>query len=108
MDHGYDERPKDRDARAKEHLLSILETLSNKDAFEIFVLTADGINARTDVLDEYHFTRKRYYVRLKRLLDLGLVQKESKKYVHTPLGRLVHETLVKNLGSALLIGHVRN
>lgn len=102
LDHQYENSPADQNVRAREHLLAILETLSNKDAFEIFGLAADGIYARTDVLDEYHFTRKRYYVRLKRLLELGLVQKDSRKYVHTSLGRVVYETLVKNLGTVLL------
>jgi predicted transcriptional regulator len=96
--------PGDKRQSARERLLSILAALSNKDSFEIFMLAASGIDATTDVLREHQFSRKRYYVRLKKLSDLGLIHKESKRYRHTILGGKVYESLVRTLAEAVSYG----
>lgn len=87
---------------AKTKVLAILAALSNKDSLEIFTLALDGLDATTEILKQGHFTKKRYYVRLKELVDLGLLHKLSGKYVHTLLGKKVYEDSVKTLEEAVL------
>lgn len=77
----------------REFLLSVLSALANRDSLEIFELASRGLEATTGVLEKHGFTRKRYYVHLKELVDLGLICKDSRKYVHTEFGRRVHSSL---------------
>ena len=65
----------------------IFSTLANEDALRIFSLAANGIEASKSVLAEHHFSKKRYYVRLGELVDIGLVTKEKGVYKHTPFGQ---------------------
>jgi len=81
---------------------NIYSALSNGDSLRIFNLAADGIDASTSVLEKYQFTKKRYYGRLKELVDLGLVAKEDGEYRHTALGRIVFESQVKDLERILV------
>jgi hypothetical protein len=81
---------------------NIYSALSNTDSLRIFNLAADGIDASTSVLEKYQFTKKRYYGRLKELVDLGLVTKEDGEYKHTMLGNLVYESQVRDLEQILL------
>jgi hypothetical protein len=84
-----------------EQMRAIHSALSNKDALRIFNMAAEGINASLDVLSANNFTKKRYYVRLKELLELGLVYKDKGVYRHTALGTLIFENQVKNLRQIL-------
>ena len=86
------------ETRARE----IHSALSNSDSLRIFNLAADGIDASTSVLEKHQFTKKRYYGRLKELVDLGLVFKENGEYKQTKLGSMVFENQVKNLDQILL------
>jgi hypothetical protein len=81
---------------------NIYSALSNGDSLRIFNLAADGIDASTSVLEKYQFTKKRYYGRLKELVDLGLIVKEDGEYRHTQLGSLVFQSQVKDLEQILL------
>ena len=83
-------------------VLSILSALGNGDSFEIFVLAYNGLDATTEILKRGHFTRKRYYVRLRELVELGLLHKLSGKYVHTLLGKKVYEDSIKRLEQAVI------
>jgi hypothetical protein len=86
------------ETRARE----IHSALSNSDSIRIFNLAADGIDASTRVLEKHQFTKKRYYGRLKELVDLGLVFKENGEYKQTKLGNMVFENQVKSLDQILL------
>jgi predicted transcriptional regulator len=90
--------PPEIETRARE----IHSALSNGDSLRIFNLAADGIDASTSVLQKHQFTKKRYYGRLKELVDLGLIIKENGEYRHTELGNLIFENQVKNLEQILL------
>jgi hypothetical protein len=81
---------------------NIYSALSNGDSLRIFNLAAQGIDASTSVLAKYQFTKKRYYGRLKELVDLGLIAKEDGEYRHTMLGRMVFKSQVRNLEQILL------
>lgn len=87
---------------------NIHSALSNSDSLRIFNLAADGIDASTSVLEKYQFSKKRYYGRLKELVDLGLIAKEDGEYRHTSLGTLVYESQVRDLEQILLSrGNIR-
>ncbi|MGI0092237.1 MAG: hypothetical protein ACREBS_11070 [Nitrososphaerales archaeon] len=81
--------------------IDIYAILSNRDSFDIFCLASSGIHATTRILAEYKFSKKRYYVRLKELIETGLVQKEGRFYRHTTLGTIVYENQVKGLLQSL-------
>jgi hypothetical protein len=80
----------------------IHSALSNSDSLRIFNLAAEGIDASTSVLEKYQFTKKRYYGRLKELVDLGLVFKNGGEYKHTSLGSTIFDNQVKNLEQILV------
>ncbi|MGI0091479.1 MAG: hypothetical protein ACREBS_07205, partial [Nitrososphaerales archaeon] len=77
--------------------MRIHSALANKDSFRIFGLAARGIDASRDVLARHDFSKKRYYVRLKELVDLGLVAKDEGVYRHTALGSIIYENQVSSL-----------
>ncbi len=87
--------------REKEFIIAILSALANRDSLEIFELASHGLDATTSVLEEHGFTRKRYYVHLKELVDLGLICKDSRKYIHTALGRKVYTSLIQSLEDSI-------
>ncbi|MDA4111011.1 MAG: hypothetical protein OK439_00620 [Thaumarchaeota archaeon] len=80
----------------------IHSALSNSDSLRIFNLAAEGIDASTSVLEKHQFTKKRYYGRLKELVDLGLVFKKEGEYKHTVLGSMIFENQVKSLEQILV------
>ena len=91
----YEKQPREKNHQPYANLIFL--TLSNEDALKIFELAAKGIDATASVLYENHFTKKRYYVRLRKLVEMGLVVKENGSYSHTPLGSIVYENQVASL-----------
>ncbi|MBI2127289.1 MAG: hypothetical protein HYU02_08285 [Thaumarchaeota archaeon] len=87
------------DRARKIHLL-----LSNSDASLIFSLGSKGIPASLSILEKYKFSKKRYYTRLKELLDLGLIFKDKEFYRHTAIGALIYENAVDGL-KHILVNH---
>ncbi|MDA4130560.1 MAG: hypothetical protein OK457_07295, partial [Thaumarchaeota archaeon] len=92
--------PSSHEVQAK--VRDIHSALSNTDSLRIFNLAAEGIDASTSVLEKHQFTKKRYYGRLKELVDLGLVFKNEGEYKHTPLGSMIFENQVKSLEQILV------
>lgn len=74
-------------------LLHMLRSLAHPDAAVIFSGCAHGLKASTDEGDRLGLSRKRYYSRLRALVDSGLVRKVERRYEHTPFGELLFETL---------------
>jgi len=91
----------DHEPLAHARTRSIHSVLSNADSVRIFALATEGIDASTSVLQKYNFTKKRYYGRLKELVDLGLVFKDHGAYRHTRLGSLVFANQVESLEGVL-------
>ncbi|MGI0079469.1 MAG: hypothetical protein ACRECH_07585 [Nitrososphaerales archaeon] len=87
--------------RVEERMRAIHSTLANKDALAIFNMAAEGINGSLDVLAANNFSKKRYYVRLRELTELGMIYKDKGIYRHTAFGTLVYENQVKNLKQIL-------
>jgi len=77
--------------------LKIMEALSNADAVNLFFFAKDGISSSTNAIRALGLSQKRYYTRLKLLLEAGLIEKNDDGYRHTFMGTLVHK-----LGLSLL------
>jgi DNA-binding MarR family transcriptional regulator len=63
---------------------------SSIDAMKIFYTAKDGIVSSTQAIKDLGLTQKRYYTNLKRLIDIGLVEKVDGKYVHTTFGKIAY------------------
>lgn len=70
------------------HLLS---ALSNEDALRIFLYVEQGIRNSTQAIKDLGLTQKRYYSRLKGLIEVGLIEKVEGSYVYTPIGRMLRK-----------------
>jgi hypothetical protein len=94
--------PPDSDSQATEaQMRAIHSTLSNKDALQIFNMAAEGITASLEAVAANKLSKKRYYVRLRELIILGLIYKANGVYRQTALGTVVYENQVKNLKQIL-------
>ena len=82
----------------------IYSALSKKDCMRIFELAAEGIEASTEALARNGFSKKRYYVRLSKLIQLGLVEKKFGNkpsnggrrvtYEQSSLGKMIYNEIV--------------
>lgn len=81
-------------------LKEILAALANEDAIKIFMTARRGIVKSTKTIQELGLTQKRYYSRLKELMEAGLVEKRDNTYQHTTTGMICY-TLGKSFNSAL-------
>jgi predicted transcriptional regulator len=68
-------------------LVKILNALGNEDALAIFLYAADGIPSSKDAIRTLQLTQKRFYTRLKDLIDVNLINKVEGEYQHTALGK---------------------
>ncbi len=83
-------------------IVELLSSLTSPDSLKIFMETEKGILSSTRAIKELGLTQKRYYVWLKRLIDVGLVEKKNGRYQQTLLGRVcmklgtsLHDTLLQ-------------
>jgi len=67
----------------------LFTVFSNIDALRIFMYAEKGITNSTQAIKELNLTPKRYYSRLKVILDCGLLTKNDEGYVYTPIGEVV-------------------
>jgi len=84
---------KDAQDETFKYLEKIVSAGSNIDALKIFYAAKDGIESSTQIIKELGLTQKRYYTNLKRLIDVGLVEKTDGKYMHTTLGKIAYQLL---------------
>ena len=69
----------------------IFNVLSSQDAVRIFLYAEQGIENSTHAIKDLGLTQKRYYSRLKGLIDVGLIEKVEGTYRYTALGKIVHK-----------------
>jgi len=72
-------------------IAKILSVLGNEDALAIFIYTKNGINSSKDAIRTLGLTQKRFYSRLKDLIDNRLIEKYEGEYRHTALGDILLE-----------------
>ena len=70
---------------------NILDALAHEDAIKIFIYAKNGITNSTVAIRELGLTQKRYYTRLKLLLDAGILEKWEQGYRYTFLGTILHQ-----------------
>ena len=78
-------------ARAFEEMAKLFSAAANSDALKIFYAAEGGITNSTHAIKEMGLTQKRYYTHLKRLIDVGLIEKVEGAYRHTTLGKICYK-----------------
>jgi len=81
-------------------LVNLFKVLSKPDALEIFLLAGEGIENSTYAIEELGFSSKRYYARLRELVDMGFLRKTGGVYRQTPFGSLIYSRLFPAMGRA--------
>ena len=79
----------------------ILSSLAHPDALLIFDRMKDGVESSTKVIKELGLTSKRYYTRLRELIQAGLVEKTESGYKHTVLGEAIYKTVFTGIQDVL-------
>lgn len=74
-----------------EQSVRLFSVLSSEDSVRIFLYAEQGIASSTQAIRDLGLTQKRYYSRLKGLIDAGLIEKVDGSYVYTPLGRMLRK-----------------
>ena len=85
----------------QEEMEAVLSSLANEDALKIFQEAKEGITSSTAAIKKLKLTQKRYYARLKPLIEAGLIEKTDSRYGLTFLGKIVYEILYRRLEKAL-------
>ena len=83
-----------------EGITSLFKILSKPDALRLFTHTVDGIKNSTHAIEELDITPKKYYARLRELVDIGLVRKKGSVYGQTALGRMIYNRFLPAMGKA--------
>ena len=78
-------------------MAKILRTLGNRDAIKILQFAKSGFGGSTDAHKKVGLSVKRYYYRLQKLMDVGLVVKTNNRYELTPLGVIVCDAMERGL-----------
>ncbi len=73
---------------AFESMVNILNALGNHDSLAIFTYVENKIPSSKIAIQELGLTQKRFYSRLKDLIDVGLIEKSEGMYQYTTLGRI--------------------
>jgi predicted transcriptional regulator len=80
--------PLDVSTSAFNDMTNILKALGNEDSLAIFLYAQRGIRNSKKAIKELNLTQKRFYSRLKDLLDNNLIEKIEGEYRHTVLGKI--------------------
>ena len=76
----------------------LFNVLSSEDAVRIFLYAKQGIESSTQAIKNLGLTQKRYYSRLKGLIEVGLIEKVEGTYRYTALGKIVHKLGIYLIG----------
>jgi len=74
-----------------EQCIDIFSTFADLDTMRIFLLAEKGIGNSNKAIKGLGLTPKRYYSRLKELVDVGVLEKVNGVYVYTPIGEMLHK-----------------
>jgi len=73
----------------------IFGLLGDKQSVEILIASSAGLQSTSDGIGNQ--TKKQYYVRLKRLVDFGLIEKHQSIYKLTSFGSIIYENHLKTM-----------
>jgi predicted transcriptional regulator len=76
----------------------IFAILGDKQSVEILAAASTGFLTSNGIPNQ---TKKQYYMRLKRLVDIGLIEKQHRTYKLTSFGSIVYENHVKTMDKIL-------
>ena len=77
-----------------EGMTSLFKVLSKTDALRLFHHARKGIKNSTYAIEELDLTPKKYYARLRELVNIGLIRKNDSVYGQTALGRMIYDRLL--------------
>ncbi len=83
-----------------ESLVKLFKVLSKPDALRLFLHTGEGIESSTYAMEELNLTSKKYYARLKELVEIGLMQGSGGSYTQTPFGLFVCNKIIPTMNNA--------
>ena len=92
--------------------LQLFDIFSNLDTLRIFLYAYDGIRSSKRAMEELGLTPKRYYSRLRELIEMGVLKKGEEGYEYTPLGKALYQLgyylldVLKNRERLKLIGEL--
>jgi predicted transcriptional regulator len=69
--------------------------LGDKQSMEILTAASTGLRSNSNGIGIQ--TKKQYYVRLKRLVDMGFIEKHNSVYKLTSFGTIVYENHLKTM-----------
>jgi len=78
-------------AETLEQCIDIFSMFANLDTMHIFMLAEKGIGNSNKAIKRLGLTPKRYYSRLKELVDAGVLEKVNGVYAYTPIGEMLHK-----------------
>lgn len=78
--------------------VQLFSVFSSEDAVRIFLYAENGIASSTQAIKDLGLTQKRYYSRLKGLIDIGLIKKVKGDYVYTSMGKMMHKLGLSLIG----------
>ena len=80
--------------------LHVLELLSDQITMNLLNAIAKDVTNSENLMQLLNLTRKQYYDRNSRLLNIGLIRRENGEFYLTSFGQLVHHSQLK-IASAL-------
>lgn len=86
--------------QSTEGLDRLFKVLSKPDALEVFLLAGEGIENSAYAIEKLGFSQKKYYARLRELVDIGFVIKTEGAYRQTPFGSIFCSRLLPAMGRA--------
>jgi len=78
-------------------LAKTLGVLGNRDAIKILRFARNGFDASSDAHKKLGLSVKRYYYRLDKLVESGLIIRENERYELTPLGEIVYDSMERKV-----------
>lgn len=91
--------------------IDLFNIFTNLDTIHLFMLAEKGIKNSKSAMKELALTPKRYYSRLKVLVDEDILEKVNGVYVYTPTGEILHRlglTLMNFVDNRQRIGPLLN
>jgi len=70
--------------------LQVLEAISDEISIDIITAISNNVTKSENLMQILDLTRKQYYSRCSRLLNIGLVSKQNGEMMLTSFGRLVY------------------
>lgn len=70
----------------------VLRVIADDKSLELFTTIARETPHNRNLKSKLRLTRKKYYLRLSRMIKVGLIRKRNGTYILTAFGRVVYET----------------